>query len=83
MEDCPECQRLSEVLSEATQDHFGILQKLQLARNDNDLAGVAEQEALRAPAELRRGKARRELRRHEAIHAELGVENRETSKDRT
>jgi hypothetical protein len=66
--DCPDCKRLSENLTEATKAYFAILEKSQLARSDNNAALAAELETLKQAAAEKRGKARQELRQHEATH---------------
>ena len=66
--ECPECKRLSENLSEATKAYFAILGKSQLAKSGNDPALVSALESLKLPAMEQRGKARLELRQHEATH---------------
>jgi hypothetical protein len=66
--DCPECERLSANLSEASKAYFLILAKGQLARRENNSALMSTLESLELAATERRGKARQELRRHEATH---------------
>jgi hypothetical protein len=65
--DWPECERLSANLSEATKTYFGILAAIQLALDAQNAVLIWELEAPKAAAE-RRGKARQELRQHEATH---------------
>ena len=66
--DCPECERLSANLSEATKTYFGILAAIQLALDAQNSALISELEAPKLAAQEKRGKARMELRRHEATH---------------
>jgi hypothetical protein len=66
--DCPECNRLSANLSEASKAYFVILEKSQLAQSENNLTLVSTLETLKLAAVEKRGKARQELRQHEASH---------------
>jgi predicted DsbA family dithiol-disulfide isomerase len=65
---CPECKSLSANLSEATKSYFAILAAIQLAIDANNTALVSELEAPKLAAQEKRGKARHELRQHEATH---------------
>jgi predicted DsbA family dithiol-disulfide isomerase len=65
---CPECDRLSANLSEATKTYFAVLAAIQLAIDANNPVLISELEAPKLAAQEKRGKARMELRRHEATH---------------
>jgi hypothetical protein len=67
--DCLECNILSANLAEAAKAYFVMLEKRQLAQRENNLAVISSLEALTLAAAEKRGKARQELRRHEATHA--------------
>jgi hypothetical protein len=66
--DCPTCKSLWDELSQATQGYFAILSKSQLAQLEHNTELIKELEAPKLAAQERRGKARRELRQHEANH---------------
>ena len=66
--DCPECERLSANLSEATRSYFAVLATIQLALDAENPALISELEAPKLAALEKRGNARLELRRHEATH---------------
>jgi hypothetical protein len=66
--DCLECERLSANYAEATKNYFAILATIQLALNANNLALISKLEAPKLAAQEKRGKARLELKRHEASH---------------
>jgi hypothetical protein len=67
-DDCRECNVLSANLAEAAKAYFVILEKRQLAQGENNLAMISSLEALMLAAAEKRGKARQELRQHEATH---------------
>jgi|GraSoiStandDraft_47_1057283.scaffolds.fasta_scaffold422017_1 hypothetical protein len=66
--DCPECERLSANLSEATRSYFAILAAIQLALDANNPAMISELEAPKLSAQEKRRNARLKLRQHEATH---------------
>ena len=71
---CPECKVLSVNFSEATKAYFVILEKGQLAQTENNLALVSSIEPLKLAAMEKRGKARQELRLHEATHQKANAQ---------
>ena len=66
--ECPECKRLSENLSEATKAYFASLEKANSPTVAMIRLLVSALETLKLAAVEKRGKARLELRRHEATH---------------
>jgi hypothetical protein len=66
--DCPECKRLSEILSEATNNYFSALERSQLAKIENNPTLVSAMETLKLTAAEKRQQARQELRQHQTIH---------------
>ena len=68
-DDCPQCNILSANLSQASKAYFAILEKRQLARRENNSAMLGLFDALMVEAVEKRGKARQDLRQHEATHA--------------
>jgi hypothetical protein len=72
-EACPTCKHLWDEFSEATNAHFSVLAKSQLAQIEHNSALIKELEPLKLAASEKRGKARLELRRHEASHQDDGA----------
>jgi hypothetical protein len=68
VENCPTCKLLFDEFSESTRAHFAILSKRQKAQIEHNSPLIEELEPLKLAAQERRGKARQELRRHEATH---------------
>jgi len=65
---CPACKLLWDELSEATKVYFAILSKSEIARIEHNSVLIKNLEPLKLVAIERRGKARIELRQHEATH---------------